>query len=1480
MKKGSSNAQDLESQKDSLKVGRLSDAGPISRLFWLWCNDLIELANQTPLTHDFLDTLPESSRSDNLVRRFDVHWKKQMKENPKPSLFWALFMTFYREAFTTGFMNALANLFQLCSPLLIQALLSWLQKDDGSIGEGVVLAICLFGICFIGQVIISPQSFMTLYRVGMDCRTVLNARIYEKALLVSNADRNKVSTGEVVNLMSADSEKLVFMCLLGHSIWLTPIFVGFAIYLLVSVVGIAILPSLAVLFLSAPIQGIVIKKQQALQKAVMKTSDARVKLVNEVLQGIRVCKYYNWEGAFEKRLMEARAIEVKLLKRLAQVQALNNTLMNATPMLMLVTLILCVYLSNDDFSPETIFVAVALLQMIRFPLIMIPMAIGMVVMGMISLKRISAYLMLEEQSDDTASLLEIAPNAVGTITVARMVFAWPPAPEKKEKKPRKKRGKKNDKKNAKYDAVETKDGNAEDTGDDAVTDGVALTQISVADDTENNKTAAGGLENGEIFLEDFTVAPGTLLAVTGRVGSGKTSLLLALLGEMDTQSKSKASANGKAWTNLFFCTPPTIHGRIGYAAQQPWITNATLRENVLFGMPYEKKKYDRIMECCALKPDLKILPAGDQTEIGEKGINLSGGQKARVGIARAVYAEPDVLLLDDVLAAVDAHVGLHIFKECILKELRGRGKTVVLVTNKLSLLPEVDDVIVMQGGKMVDHGTCEVLQEKGGTFAELMHEFVGEEDEAASNPPELEGGGVEGGGGDIPRQVSRQVSRQRSVSIDGNKDGKGGTLVEDEEKAVGSVGLPVYKSYFVDVVGGYGSFFMIVVFTLTATTSQLVFDWWLSQWTDAWEEAEEDDGISDSDSHAYLGIYIGLGLTVVLLTAGRYLNLARHTALASEGLFGLLLKGVLRTTIEFFDTTPVGRILNRFAKDSDLIDTQLPQKIMSFDGCLFNVIGVLTMTAVILPWSLVVLLPVMFLYLRTMKRFVPASRDLQRLESMSRSPIFATFSETLTGVASIRAFGRSSELIEANKVQLDNANRPFFFMHHANRWLQQNLEGLGAIIILSVTMLIVLSRDKETASGVLPSITVGSAGLLLSYTLQITGLMNWTVRCACDMESAMTCVQRNDEYANLVPEPGTFREDGGETKPTDSKFLTKGKIVFEKVDMRYRQGLPLVLKKVDFTIEGGKKVGVCGRSGSGKSSLLVALYRMTPLAHGGISLDGVEATSLTLSALRGALGIIPQDPVLFVGTLRDNLDAFKQFTEEDLWEALRCASLDKAVRDNVKNWKNASDVNPLDAPVEEGGANWSMGQRQLICLARAVLRKPKILAVDEATANIDLETDALVQKSIRTKFKDSTTITIAHRLETILDSDLIITMDDGKVAEFDSPENLLNKPGSIFAELVRKDKSVAAISAIRRIDSGGSLQNNDQGSDADESGESLQNKDPSSDSNDNNNAPPVEIHSSDSDSGPCKSGEGLQNITAPHEEPLPTSPISSAGSAE
>ncbi|XP_067238287.1 multidrug resistance-associated protein 1 isoform X4 [Chanodichthys erythropterus] len=823
----------------------------------------------------------------------------------------------------------------------------------------------------------------------------------------------------------------------------------------------------------------------------------------------------------------------------------------------------------------------------------------------------------------------------------------------------------------------------------------------------------------------------------------------------------------------------SIKGSVAYVPQQAWIQNATLKDNILFGRESKDSWYQKVVEACALLPDLEILPGGDSTEIGEKGVNLSGGQKQRVSVARAVYCSCAVYLLDDPLSAVDAHVGKHIFEKVIGPQGLLQGRTRVLVTHGLSFLPQADLILVMVDGEITEMGSYTELLDRQGAFAEFLHtysnteqeeeeESVGEEggeteDEKGKSEDSVPRKGLENGGpaallGESQNALNaagtgkiQKTEPNDAADAKKTKSAESARLTEADKANTGRVKLSVFWEYM-KAIGLPLSIFSVFLF-FCHHLSSLGSNYWLSLWTD-------DPVINNTQPNREmrLGVYGALGLSQGIAVFCYSVAVSIGGILASRYLHQTMLYNVLRSPMSFFERTPSGNLVNRFAKETDTIDSVIPSIIKMFMGSMFNVLGSCAVILIATPLVAIIIPPLGLLYFYVQRFYVASSRQLKRLESVSRSPVYTHFNETLLGTSVIRAFGEQQRFIRESDGRVDYNQKAYFPSIVANRWLAVRLEFVGNCIVTFAALFAVMARD---------SLSPGIMGLSISYALQVTASLNWLVRMSSELETNIVAVERVKEYGDTEKEAEWRLEHS--TLPAG--WPTIGHIEIRNFGLRYREDLELAISDISVNIEGGEKVGIVGRTGAGKSSLTLGLFRIIEAAQGEIHIDGVNIAELGLHELRSRITIIPQDPVLFSGSLRMNLDPFDGYTDEEVWRALELAHL--------KNFVSGL-PDKLNHECSEGGENLSLGQRQLVCLARALLRKTKILVLDEATAAVDLETDNLIQSTIRTQFEDCTVLTIAHRLNTIMDYTRVLVLDKGQMAEFDSPSSLIAKKGIFY----------------------------------------------------------------------------------------------------
>ncbi|XP_059984735.1 ATP-binding cassette sub-family C member 4 [Lagenorhynchus albirostris] len=843
----------------------------------------------------------------------------------------------------------------------------------------------------------------------------------------------------------------------------------------------------------------------------------------------------------------------------------------------------------------------------------------------------------------------------------------------------------------------------------------------------------------------FTVRPGELLAVVGPVGAGKSSLLSAVLGELPP-SQGLVS----------------VHGRIAYVSQQPWVFSGTLRSNILFGKKYEKERYEKVIKACALKKDLQLLEDGDLTVIGDRGTTLSGGQKARVNLARAVYQDADVYLLDDPLSAVDAEVSRHLFELCICQALY--QKITILVTHQLQYLKAASQILILKDGEMVQKGTYTEFLKSGIDFGSILKK-ENEETEPSTVPgsPALRNRTFSESS--VWSQQSSRPSLKDAAPEDQDTENIQVTLSE-ESRLEGKVGFKAYKNYFTAGAPWLIILFLIPV-NIAAQVAYVLQDWWLSYWANEQSALNvtvngQGNVTEKLDLYWYLGIYSGLTVSAVLFGIARSLLVFYVLVSSSQTLHNQMFESILRAPVLFFDRNPTGRILNRFSKDIGHMDDLLPLTFLDFIQTFLQVIGVVGVAVSVIPWIAIPLVPLGIIFFVLRRYFLQTSRDVKRLESTTRSPVFSHLSSSLQGLWTIRACKAEERFQELFDAHQDLHSEAWFLFLTTSRWFAVRLDAICAIFVIVVAFgSLILAKTLDA----------GQVGLALSYALTLMGMFQWCVRQSAEVENMMISVERVIEYTDLEKEaPWEYQK-----RPPPS-WPQEGVVVFDNVNFSYSLDGPLVLKHLTALIKSREKVGIVGRTGAGKSSLVAALFRLSE-PEGKIWIDKILTTEIGLHDLRKKMSIIPQEPVLFTGTMRKNLDPFNEHTDEELWNALEEVQLKEAIEDLPGK---------MDTELAESGSNFSVGQRQLVCLARAILRKNRILIIDEATANVDPRTDALIQKKIREKFAQCTVLTIAHRLNTIIDSDRIMVLDSGRLKEYDEPYVLLQNRDGLFYKMVQQ----------------------------------------------------------------------------------------------
>nr|XP_055119106.1 ATP-binding cassette sub-family C member 10 isoform X6 [Symphalangus syndactylus] len=1195
-------------------------------------------------------------------------------------------------------------------PLLLSLLVGFLEEGQEPLSHGLLYALGLAGGAVLGAVLQNQYGY-EVYKVTLQARGAVLNILYHKVLQLGPS---RPPTGEALNLLGTDSERLLNFAGSFHEAWGLPLQLAITLYLLYQQVGVAFMGGLILALLLVPVNKVIATRIMASNQEMLRHKDARVKLVTELLSGIRVIKFCGWERALGARVEACRARELGQLRVIKYLDAACVYLWAALPVVISIVIFITYVLMGHQLTATKVFTVLALVRMLILPLNNFPWVINGLLEAKVSLDRIQLFLDLPNHnpqayySPDCGRLgaqirwLLCSDPPAEPSTVLELhgaLFSWDP---------------------------------------------VGTSQ--------------------ETFISHLEVKKGMLVGIVGKVGCGKSSLLAAIAGELH-RLRGHLAVRG-------------LSKGFGLATQEPWIQFATIRDNILFGKTFDAQLYKEVLEACALNDDLSILPAGDQTEVGEKGVTLSGGQRARIALARAVYQEKELYLLDDPLAAVDADVANHLLHRCILGVLS--HTTRLLCTHRTEYLERADAVLLMEAGRLIRAGPPSEILPLVQAVPKASAENGQESDSATAQSVQN------------PEKTKEGLEEEQSTS---------GRLLQEESKKEGAVALYVYQAYWKAV--GQGLALAILFSLLLMQATRNAADWWLSHWISQLKAENSSREAQASTSPASMGLFslqlllfspgnlytpvfplpkaapngssdIRFYLTVYATIAGvnslctllRAVLFAAGTLQAAATLHRRLLHRVLMAPVTFFNATPTGRILNRFSSDVACADDSLP---FILNILLANAAGLLGLLAVLgsgLPWLLLLLPPLSIIYYHVQRRYRASSRELRRLGSLTLSPLYTHLADTLAGLSVLRATGATYRFEEENLRLLELNQRCRFATSATMQWLDIRLQLMGAAVVSAIAGIALVQHQQGLANP-------GLVGLSLSYALSLTGLLSGLVSSFTQTEAMLVSVERLEEYSCDLPQ-----EAQGQPLQLGTGWLTQGGVEFQDVVLAYRPGLPNALDGVTFCVQPGEKLGIVGRTGSGKSSLLLVLFRLLEPSSGRVLLDGMDTSQLELAQLRSQLAIIPQEPFLFSGTVRENLDPRGLHKDRALWQALEQCHLSEVI----------TSMGGLDGELGEGGRSLSLGQRQLLCLARALLTDAKILCIDEATASVDQKTDQLLQQTICKRFANKTVLTIAHRLNTILNSDRVLVLQAGRVIELDSPATLRNQPHSLFQQLLQSSQ--------------------------------------------------------------------------------------------
>ncbi|KAL3419949.1 ABC transporter [Phlyctema vagabunda] len=1331
-----------------------------------WSSELLDVAAKKLIEIKDLPALDANLRSKESTAKF----RSTVLKDTVP--LWKILVWAFRfQLLRQWILVALSTIFDVAPQFAMLKLLQYLEARDKVDAIDPKAWLCVFGLFFatLASTLIDYRVTWLMWSdLAIPMRSILTGLVFEKMMKTKDCtvppeaeekkeDKSKTngaadpadppkeekkeaprqSQQDVVNMFAVDTNTIA---VLGAT---NQFYVMFVFKLVISVVFLWLLVgwqsllagmlSIALLF---PINQAVASRYSKYQKILMKARDKKTAIITEALQGIRQIKFSAIETQWAEKIGKVREEELETLWE----NRINNIYMmlgSDTAPILLTAFSLATYAYiKGTLLPSVAFTALGVFIQLEGLLGMLPFLLVMGVNAKVSCERIEKFMHLPEKPENT----------------------YP--------------------------------------GDSISFHNVSVSFPTVSEDPQEDRFVLRDI--------DLDFPNNALSVISGPTGAGKSLLLAAILGEVEVLSGyirvPRPPPADQRFDDKATAADWIIPTAIAFVSQTPWIENATIKNNILFGLPHDPVRYGKVLKACALTADLAMFDDGDETEVGAQGISLSGGQKWRLTLARAFYSRAGILVLDDVFSALDSHVGKDIYDNALMGEL-AEGRTRILVTHHVALtLPRAKYAVRLSARGVLEHaGLIEDLRQTG-SFENILKAEQGEEVESKDSKDDSDSADTSEGSTLAPADGEPPVAKAAPKK-----------LVEDEERETGSVKRSVYAGYL-KATGGIP--FWIVIFLIYSMSegSTLARSYWIKIWTGDNEKSSattmhvahsntysmqtqlfsphqnaSEQFYATSTNHTlgyYLLVYVLISLVSVLVGIGRFYILFRGALVASRNVFKQMTHSVLHTPLRWLDTVPTGRILNRFTADFQSMDSQLSQNFGYLAGCFLQIIGILAAAFFVSPYIIILALVLLMASGRIAYRYLQGARSIKRLESIQKSPMISHFSASLSGLSTIRAFAKSPEFITRMYGLIDSFNVVTWHNWLFNNWVGFRMSLVGSVFASSVAAFIISTKGIDASL----------AGFALAFALDYATAVKYTIRLVANTELDMNAAERIFEYRDLEVE----KEGGAED--LRASWPEEGKVEVKDLEVGYAEGLPSILKGLTFTAERNQRIGVVGRTGAGKSTLSLALFRFLEARGGSITIDGIDISGIKLHDLRTRLAIIPQDPVLFSGTIRSNLDPFDQFSDVQLREALQRVHLvpsadstpvpelvneeSTATSSTVVEQGNTNIFLSLTSPIASSGSNLSQGQKQLLCLARAILSRPKVLLLDEATSAVDMATDTLIQRSIREEFANTTLLVVAHRLSTVADFDRILVMRDGVAAEFGSPKELLERDDGVFKSMV------------------------------------------------------------------------------------------------